>query len=134
MKSDGRGNKAGNLFNASSISPFGGPTLRWNILDPGRTRADVDRATARSEAAPAPYRRTVLAALQDAESSPSGSRPQGQNVARPGQESRAILRAASLTRDLNRAGTVCRIDSLDTERQWLPSRRSFLARHLAQLV
>ncbi len=125
MKSESSGNKAGNLFSASSISLFGDPT---------RTRANVDQATAGSDAALAPYRRTVLAALQDAESSPSGFRHQGQNVARLGQESRAAARAASLTRDLNRAGTVCRIDSLDTERQRLPSRLSFLARHLAQLV
>lgn len=103
---------------------LGGPTLQWNILDFGRNRANVENANAAFDQALAQYRSTVLSALQDAETGLSRYRNQRANLAELAKANAAATRAASLARDLNEAGTLSLIDTLDVERQRLQSEQS----------
>ena len=115
---------AGDLFHANSVSLIGGPTLQWNILDFGRNHANVENANAAFTQSLAQYRSTILSALQDAETSLSRYRNQRRNLAELSKASAAASRAASLARDLNQAGTLSLIDTLDVERQRLQSERA----------
>jgi len=93
------------------------PTLSWSFLDIPRTRANVRSAEADSDQAMADYRRSVLQALQDANSSLErfGRLEQAVQDWREARDSAA--HAALLTEERYAAGTAALIDSLDTERQ-----------------
>jgi outer membrane protein, multidrug efflux system len=57
------------LFDGNSFTYVVAPVLQWTPWDFGRTRAKIDQARAGRDEAEADYRRTVLAALEDAETS-----------------------------------------------------------------
>jgi outer membrane protein, multidrug efflux system len=57
------------LFNGASFTYIAAPVLQWTPLDFGRNRSRIEQARAARDEAEADYRRTVLAALEDAESS-----------------------------------------------------------------
>jgi outer membrane protein TolC len=115
------------LFGATSTAPSGlgvgkplsivAPSLSWNFLDFPRTRANVHSAEADRDQAVADYRRSVLQALQDANSSLErfGRLKQTVQDSRDARDSAA--HAAELTQERYAAGTATLIDSLDTERQ-----------------
>jgi len=56
-------------FDFGNPSMLAIPQLQWGLLDFGRSRAAIDRADAGRQESEAQYEKTVLAALQDAESS-----------------------------------------------------------------
>jgi len=56
------------LFNGSNLLYVASPILQWTPFDLGRTKSRIDQARASRDEAEAEYRRTVLAALRDAES------------------------------------------------------------------
>jgi NodT family efflux transporter outer membrane factor (OMF) lipoprotein len=93
------------------------PTLSWSFLDIPRKRANVHSAEADRDQAVADYRRSVLQALQDANSSLErfGRLEQAVQDWRDARDSAA--HAAQLTEERYAAGTAALIDSLDTERQ-----------------
>jgi outer membrane protein TolC len=105
------------LFEARSISTLIAPTLQWSPLDFGRTQAKVDLAKAQRDEAMATYQSTVLAALEDAETSLSryGSQRDGLNSLTRVKAS--ADRAAAMMDIRVRGGTASTLDVLDTERQ-----------------
>jgi NodT family efflux transporter outer membrane factor (OMF) lipoprotein len=115
------------LFGATATAPSGlgvgkplsivAPSLSWNFLDFPRNRANVHSAEADRDQAVADYRRSVLQALQDANSSLErfGRLKQTVQDSRDARDSAA--HAAELTQERYAAGTATLIDSLDTERQ-----------------
>ncbi|MEL6062073.1 MULTISPECIES: efflux transporter outer membrane subunit [unclassified Methylobacterium] len=96
-----------------------GPTLSWNILDFGRTLAQIRQSEAGTDEALAQYEQTVLQALQDAETALSRYGHQRATVARLARASASAGKASMLTDQRNTAGTVSTIDVLDVERQRL---------------
>jgi len=115
------------LFGATASAPNGfghgtplslvTPSLSWSFLDFPRTRANVHSAEADRDQAVADYRRSVLQALQDANSSLERFGRIEQSV-RDSREARdSAAHAAELTQERYAAGTATLIDSLDTERQ-----------------
>ncbi|MBK1623486.1 hypothetical protein CKO32_07905 [Afifella marina DSM 2698] len=127
------GTQPGDLADTASLSLLGGPTLQWNLLSFGRIDAKVQQSEAATEAALAEYRQSVLAALQDAESSLTQFRKRKENVAYLARASASAARAAALTRDMNEAGALSLIDTLDIERQRLQTEQS-LAQAEAELT
>lgn len=63
------GTSPGDIFDPDSLTVLAAPMLSWTFLDFGKTRAAIHNAEAGRDAAAADYRRTLLAALQDAETS-----------------------------------------------------------------
>ena len=57
----------GSLFKAASEYWSIGPTVKWQILDAGRIRSNINVQKAREEEALATYKKTVLASLEDVE-------------------------------------------------------------------
>jgi outer membrane protein TolC len=104
------------LVDGSNFSYTAAPLLQWAPFDFGRTRAHVAQARGGYDEALADYRKTVLAALQDAETA----------LARYGRQRDVVLaqlrvqasaeRTASLQAERERGGTASAIDLLDAER------------------
>ncbi len=61
------GSSPDDILDLGNLSALTIPRLEWNFLDFGRVDASVDQAGAVRDEAVASYRKTVLAALQDAE-------------------------------------------------------------------
>lgn len=113
------GTSPGDVFDLGNIAAIAAPSLSWSFLDFGRNRAAIGVSEAQRDQADATYRRTVLDALQDAETALSrygNSRKQlGQLV----QAEATARRATALNRQRVTAGTTTLIDQLDVERQQL---------------
>jgi NodT family efflux transporter outer membrane factor (OMF) lipoprotein len=92
------------------------PTLQWNLIDFGRTRAKVEQAKAGFEEAQAKYEDTVLGALRDAEVGLSRYGHQREKVVSLRNVELSATHAAELTQQRYRAGTTAVLDWLDTER------------------
>lgn len=113
------GTSPGDIFDLGKLTALGAPTLSWSFLDFGKARAATRVSEAQRDQAEAGYRRTVLQALQEAETSLSrfgNLRAQLGNLARA---EAAAARAATLNDQRVRAGTSATIDQLDIERQRL---------------
>lgn len=111
------GTQPGDVFDVDKLTALGAPMLSWSFLDFGRGAADVRKSEAQRDQAEAQYRKTVLAALQDAETSLSRfgkARLQLASLARVEQSS---ARSATLNQQRVEAGTSALIDQLDIERQ-----------------
>jgi outer membrane protein TolC len=98
------------------------PTLRWNGLNFGRTRAGMEAAAAGQDLALARYQGAVLAALQDAQSALARF-----GAARKGWGSASLASAhAGQIRELQMlradAGTIARSDALESGRALLNAR------------
>ncbi|TMV79081.1 efflux transporter outer membrane subunit, partial [Thioclava sp. BHET1] len=113
------GTNPGDVLRTDTLSLIAGPMLQWNFLDFGRTKAQVAGARAQYSEAEAQYRQTVLSALQDAESSLATFEGRRSNVAKLEEASAAAMKAQHLSQDLNKAGALSLIDTLDIERQRL---------------
>jgi NodT family efflux transporter outer membrane factor (OMF) lipoprotein len=103
------------LFEGASFTYVAAPLLQWTPLDFGRNRSRIKQARATRDEAEADYRRTVLAALEDAESSLARYGEQRNTVA-----DRAAIRASAeridaLTEIRLRNGTASSLDILDAE-------------------
>ena len=120
------------LLNGSSFTYIAAPLLQWTPFDFGRNRARISEARAARDEAEADYRRTVLGALQDAETS----------LGRYGQQRNTVLSLAkaqasaedtySLTEVRLRAGTASTTDVLDAESNRVQAQLSY-QQSLAQL-
>lgn len=117
----------GHLFRKTNFSWLGVPYLQWNILDFGRTAADVDSAKASRDEAAARYAHTVLAALEDANSALSRYGHQREHVVRLAQVDASAQRASTLMRQRYGAGVATAIDLLDTERTQFTAQQDVIA-------
>lgn len=113
------GQNIGDVFDPGNIVGIALPQIKWNLFDGGRANRQVEVAKGAFAEAEANYRRTVLAALQDAEA--SLARFGAQRIAfgkALDAEGRARKNVDLQQQRLN-AGTIGRPDRLDSERQAL---------------
>ena len=125
--------RVGTLLNGGSLTYVAAPILQWNPLDFGRNRAHIDQARASRDEAEADYRRTVLAALQDAESSLNRFGRQRNTVADYAQAKASAERVYALTEVRLRGGTISTIDLLDADGKRVQAQLSY-QQALAQLT
>ena len=111
------GTSPSQIFDLGNMSKIAIPQIQWGLLDFGRSLARLRQTRSARDEAEAQYRQTVLAALEDAETSLSRFGRQRQKVAALAGVSASADRTARLTRQRYRAGTVPLSDSLDAERQ-----------------
>jgi len=111
--------KPGNLFDSDNRSSIQAPLLQWTPFDFGRTRAAVDQAKAQRDEAEATYRKTVLSALQDAETALSRYGRQRDAVTDQLRVQASAERAAQLMDIKAKGGTATTLDELDAERNRL---------------
>ena len=113
------GTSPGDVLDPGNLTTLLAPMLDWSFLDFGRNRAATAASVADRDGAEATYRRTVLAALQDAETALSRF---GNTRAQLGQLIQAeatTARSARLNAQRVATGTSTLIDQLDIERQRL---------------
>lgn len=115
------------LLNAGNFSYVGAPLLQWSPFDFGRNQAKIAQARAGRDEALANYRKTVLEALQDAETSLSRYARQRESVESLGRVAASADRAASLTTLKARGGTATTFDILDAERQRVDAQARYAA-------
>lgn len=113
------GTSPGDVLDPGSLAALVAPSLNWSFLDFGRNRAATRVSQAQRDEADATYRRTVLEALQDAETSLSRFGNRRAHLAQLVRAEAAAGRAAKLNRLRVNAGTSTLIDQLDIERQKL---------------
>ena len=108
---------ASDLLNAGSFTYAVAPVLQWKPFDFGRTRASIENARGQADEAVAQYRRTVLGALEDAESSLSA-------YARQRERLRALLSVQASADRVSRmtairvvGGTAAVTDQIDAEQR-----------------
>ncbi len=111
------GTSIGDVVDPDNFTALATPMLRWNVLDFGRGAARVGQARGTRDEAEANYRQTVLTALQDAEDALSRFGNRRKTVASLARAKMSADRAATLTDQRFRSGTVTLIDVLDAERQ-----------------
>lgn len=112
------------LFSHDNFTWYGIPMLSWNVLDFGRTSAQVQEAKAGNDEALARYRSTVLSALQDAETALSRFGHEREHVETLTAADASAARASALTQQRLHVGTASMIDLLDVERQHLDTEQS----------
>ncbi|WP_206958000.1 efflux transporter outer membrane subunit [Trinickia acidisoli] len=115
------------LFRKTNFSWLGVPYLQWNVLDFGRTAADVKSARASRDEAGAHYEHTVLAALEDANSALSRYGHQREHVVRLEEVDASAQRASTLMQQRYTAGVATAIDLLDTERTQFSAQQDVIA-------
>ncbi len=103
------------LFDNANQTSAAAPFLQWTPFDFGRTRAKIAEARGAYEEAIANYRRTVLSALQDAETSLSRYGRQRDSLTGLLRVEASADRSASLQALREKGGTATTIDVLDTE-------------------
>ncbi len=111
------GTNPGAVFDLGNLTTLAAPSLSWSFLDFGRAKAATAASQAQRDAADATYRRTVLGALQDAETQLSRFANTRDQLGRLAQAEATATRAAALNRQRVAAGTSRLIDQLDIERQ-----------------
>jgi NodT family efflux transporter outer membrane factor (OMF) lipoprotein len=117
----------GHLLRKSNFSWIGAPYLQWNVLDFGRTLSSVHSAEASRDEADAKYAHTVLAALQDANTSLSRYGHQREHLATLQQVQASADRSATLMRQRYTAGASSLIDLLDTQRTQFSAQQNVVA-------
>jgi NodT family efflux transporter outer membrane factor (OMF) lipoprotein len=105
------------LFDGSNASYTAAPLLQWSPFDFGRIRAQIAQARGVYDETLAAYRRTVLGALEDAETSLARYGRQRDTVADQLRVRASAERAAALQDVRERGGTATTLEVLDTERQ-----------------
>lgn len=104
------------LFTPASLLYVVAPTLQWSPWDFGRTRATIRQAQAARDEAAADYRKSVLTALDDAETALARYGRQREAVVALTQVKTSADRAAHLTDLRFQGGTATTVDVLDAER------------------
>ena len=127
------GTSPGDVFDLGNIAAIAAPSLSWSFLDFGKNRAATRVSEAQRDQADATYRRTVLDALQDAETALSRYGNSRKQLGRLVQAEATAKRATALNRQRVAAGTTTLIDQLDVERQQL-SATSSVTQARAQLT
>jgi NodT family efflux transporter outer membrane factor (OMF) lipoprotein len=117
----------GHLLRKENFSWLTVPYLQWNILDFGRTAANVDAAKASRDEAEARYRKSVLSALKDANSSLSRYGNQREHVVRLEAVETSSQHSATLIRQRYRAGVSTLIDLLDAQRTQFAAQQDVVA-------
>jgi NodT family efflux transporter outer membrane factor (OMF) lipoprotein len=105
----------GSLFKGGSFTYIAAPILQWAPFDFGRNRSKINQAKAARDEAEADYRRTVLAALEDAESALNRYGRQRNSVADYAKVRASAERAYDLTEIRLHAGTASTTDLLDAD-------------------
>ena len=108
---------ASDLLTGDSFTYAVAPILQWRPFDFGRTRASIENARGQADEAVAQYRRTVLSALQDAETSLSAYARQRERVRSLMSVRASADRVSRLTAIRVAGGTAAMIDQLDAEEQ-----------------
>lgn len=111
-----------------------GPMLTMPLIDGGRTRAGIEAATARAEAARADHRARCLAALREVEDALAELRhnaKQTEALLRAGDTARE---AASLLKVRHEGGLATYLDVLDAERSCLQAERNLTQARTARLA
>ena len=122
----------GSLFNGSSLTYVAAPILQWTPFDFGRNKARIDQARASRDEAEADYRRTVLAALQDAESALNRFGRQRNTVGDYAKVQASAERVYALTEVRLRNGVASTTDLLDADSERIQAQLSY-QRALAEL-
>jgi NodT family efflux transporter outer membrane factor (OMF) lipoprotein len=117
----------GHLVRKSNFSWIGAPYLQWNALDFGRTLGSVHAAQASRDEAEARYTKTVLGALQDANSSLSRYGHQRDHVVTLQKVEASATHSATLMRQRYSSGVSTLIDLLDTQRQEFTAQQNVVA-------
>lgn len=113
------GTSPGDLLDLDKLTTLVAPMLNWSFLDFGKNRAMVRQSEGKRDEAAATYRKTVLEALQDAETSLSRFGNTRLQLAQLGRAEASAARAAQLNGQRVHAGTSTLIDQLDIERRQL---------------
>jgi NodT family efflux transporter outer membrane factor (OMF) lipoprotein len=108
---------ASTLFRGANFAPTAAPILQWAPFDFGRVRASVSEAKGERAEAVATYRRTVLAALDDAETALSRYGRQRDGVERLVQVERSADSAAAMQALRKTGGTASDLDLLQADRR-----------------
>jgi NodT family efflux transporter outer membrane factor (OMF) lipoprotein len=127
------GTSPGAVFDLGNLTALAAPSLSWSFLDFGRNRAATRVSEAQRDQADATYRKTVLDALQDAETALSRFANTRAQLGQLVQAQATATRATALNRQRVAAGTTTLIDQLDVERQQL-SATSAVTQARAQLT
>jgi NodT family efflux transporter outer membrane factor (OMF) lipoprotein len=117
----------GHLIRKSNFSWVAVPYLQWNVFDFGRTLGSVHAAEASRDEAGAQYTKTVLEALQDANSSLSRYGHQREHVDTLQKVEASATHSAVLMRQRYTAGVSTLIDLLDTQRQEFTAQQNVVA-------
>jgi NodT family efflux transporter outer membrane factor (OMF) lipoprotein len=117
----------GHLVRKSNFSWIAAPYLQWNAIDFGRTLGSVHAAEASRDEAEARYTKTVLGALQDANSSLSRYGHQREHVVTLQKVEASASHSATLMRQRYAAGVATLIDLLDTQRQEFTAQQNVVA-------
>jgi NodT family efflux transporter outer membrane factor (OMF) lipoprotein len=107
----------GDIINSSSQTFAVAPFLQWSPFDFGRTKAKIAQANGAYDEATANYRKTVLAALRDAETSLSRYGRQRDSVTSLMRVKASADRSAQLETLRRQGGTATTLEVLNTERQ-----------------
>ena len=121
------------LFAGNALTYLGGPSIAWNIFNAPQISAQVAESRASTEEAQGNYRKTVLAALLDAENSLSRFGHQRDDVAILAEASTAASHSAALASQRFAGGTMSVIDMLEVVRQRIQTQNS-LAQGEARLT
>lgn len=127
------GTEPGDVFKTANLSTLLAPQLSWSFLDFGRNRAAVRQAEAQRDEAIAQYRKAVLEALEDAETSLSRFANTREQLSQLISAEASATRSARLNEQRVAAGTSNVLDQLDIERQRLSTSIS-VAQAKAQLT
>jgi NodT family efflux transporter outer membrane factor (OMF) lipoprotein len=113
------GTNPGDVVDPGKFTALLAPMLSWSFLDFGRNRARTDQSRAQRDEAEAQYRRAVLEALGDAETSLSRFGNVRLQLGQLLAAEASANRAAQLNAQRVAAGTSSTLDQLDVERQRL---------------
>jgi outer membrane protein, multidrug efflux system len=120
------------LFNGSNFTYATAPILQWTPWDFGRTQARISAARAARDEAGANYRRVVLGALEDAETSLSRYGRQRDTVNDYARVRASAARVYDLTELRLRGGTASTTDVLDADTRRVQAELNY-QQSLAQL-
>ena len=115
------------LFDSTSQTLALAPILQWSPFDFGRTKAKIAQAQSAYDEAAANYRKTVLQALQDAETSLSRYGRQRDSLTSLLRVQASADRSAELQALRQQGGTATTIEVLNTERQRVQAELGVLA-------
>ena len=113
------------LFKGSSFTWIAAPLLQWTPFDFGRNKAKIQMARDARDEAEADYRRTVLAALQDAESSLNRFGRQRNTVGDYASARASAEQVYALTEVRLRSGVASTTDLLDADSRRVQAQLSY---------
>ncbi|QKR99278.1 efflux transporter outer membrane subunit [Sphingomonas sp. CL5.1] len=118
------GPNIGDVLDTDNVSSLLLPRINWSFLDLGRNRARVDQSRADRDEAEAQYRKAVLAALTDAETSLSRFGNQRKNLLSAYRSAEGARQSADYAAQRFDRGAVPLTASLDAQRAALAAAQS----------